>query len=59
MCSFGQIFFPKHVKNDSTRNLELFSAKKTAGNNTEYSTNETILKIHHFGKCLAHAKWAV
>ena len=42
MCSFGQIFFPKHVKNDATRNLELFSAKKTAGNNTEYSTNETM-----------------
>ena len=33
--------------------------QKTAGKNSQYMKNETILKIDHFGKSLAHAKWAV
>ena len=32
------------------------SVQKTAGKNTHYSRNETILKIDHFGRSIAHAK---
>ena len=35
------------------------SLQKTAGKNSQYSRNETILKIDHFGKSIAHAKWGV
>ena len=35
------------------------SVQKTAGKNSQYSRNETTLKIDHFGKAIAHAKWAV
>ena len=30
--------------------------QKTAGNNTKYSRNETILKIGHLAKAIAHVK---
>ena len=30
--------------------------KKTTGKNTKYSRNETILKIGHLAKAIAHAK---
>ena len=33
--------------------------EKTAGKNSQYSRNEIILKIDHFGKSIAHAKWEV
>ena len=48
----------KHVKIVSTNDLELFFAKnrKTALKNTKYSRNETILKIGHHAKAIAHAK---
>ena len=32
------------------------SVKKTAKKNTKYSRNETILKIGHLAKAIAHAK---
>ena len=35
------------------------SVQKTARTNTKYSRNETILKIAHFAKTLAFAKWSV
>ena len=35
------------------------SVQKTAGKNSQYLPNETILKIDQFGKSIAHAKWAV
>ena len=35
------------------------SVQTTAGKNSQYSRNETILKIDHFGKSIAHGKWAV
>ena len=35
------------------------SVQKTAGRNSQYSRNETTLKIDHFGKAIAHAKSAV
>ena len=45
----------KRYKNDSTRTLELFYAKKLFRKNTKYSRNETILKIAHLAKAIAHA----
>ena len=35
------------------------SVQKTARKNTKYSRNERILKIGHFAKAIAHAKWSV
>ena len=32
-------------------------AQKTAEKNSQSSRSETIFKIDHFGKSLAHAKW--
>ena len=45
----------KHVKIHSTNHLELFCAKN-ARKNTKYSRNETILKIGHHAKAIAHEK---
>ena len=45
----------KRVKIHSTDHLALFRAKKSA-NNSKYSRNETILKIGHHAKAIAHAK---
>ena len=45
----------KHAKNYSTRTLQLFCAK-TTGKNTNFGGNETILKIGHLAKAIAHAK---
>ena len=45
----------KHVKIHSTNHLQLFSAK-TAPKNTKYSRNESIFKIGHHAKAIAHAK---
>ena len=33
-----------------------YSLQKTAPKNTKYSTNESILKIGHHAKAIAHAK---
>ena len=33
-----------------------WSVQKTASKNTKYSRNETILKISHLAKAIAHAK---
>ena len=35
------------------------SVQKTARKNTKYSRNETILKIGHLARAIAHAKWSV
>ena len=35
------------------------SVQKTAGKNTQYSRNETILKIGHLAKAIALANWSV
>ena len=56
MLSLGQkLKMPKTCKNYSPRTLQVVSAK-TAGKNIKYSRNETILKISHFAKAIAHAK---
>ena len=38
---------------------ESCSVQKTAGKNTKYSRNETILKIGHLAKGIDFAKWSV
>ena len=35
------------------------SAQKTAPKNTKYSRNESILKIGHHAKAIAHAKYSL
>ena len=45
-----------HVKIHSINHIQLFCAKKNASKNTKYSRNETIFKIGHHAKALAHAK---
>ena len=46
----------KHAKNHSTRTAQLFCKKKRARKNTKYWRNQTILKIGHLQKAIAHAK---
>ena len=54
-----QFFFAqKHAENDSKKQQSC-SVQKPAGKNTQYSRNETILKINHFGQAIAHAKCPV
>ena len=45
----------KHVKIHTTNHLELFCAKKRSRKH-KYSRNESILKIAHYAKAIAHAK---
>ena len=57
---FGsKVFFSKNMLKMNLEEQLSFSVQKTAGKNSQYSRNETILKIDHFGKSIAHAKWAV
>ena len=60
MGSLGQklFFFKKMPKMNLQEQLSC-SVQKTAGKNNQYSRNETILKVDHSGKSIAHAKWAV
>ena len=51
-------FLQKYAENESTRTIKLFCAKN-GWKNSQYSRNETILKIDHFGKSIAHAKWVL
>ena len=57
---FGsKIFFSKNMPKMNLQEQFSCSVQKTNGKNSQYSRNETILKIDHFGKSIAHAKWAV
>ena len=57
---FGsKIIFPQNIPKMNLQEELSFSAQKTAGKNSQYLTNETMLKIDHFGKSIAHGKWAV
>ena len=38
------------------QNINTSCVQKTAGKNTKYARNETILKIGHHAKAIAHAK---
>ena len=45
----------KHVNIHSTNHLQLFFAKNRS-KKTKYSGNETILKVGHHAKAIAHPK---
>ena len=49
----------KNVRKTILQEQKSCSLQKTAQKNTKYSRNETILKIGHFAKAIAHAKWSV
>ena len=57
MVSLGQkLKMPKTCEKPFYKIHSSCSAQKTAGKNTKYSRNETIFKIGHLGKAIAHAK---
>ena len=54
---FGlKIKIPKNLSKSILQLILSFSVQKTAQKNTKYSRNETILKIGHHAKAIAHAK---
>ena len=54
---FGsKIKIPKNVKKSALQIIYSYFLQKTARKNTKYSRNETILKIGHHAKAIAHAK---
>ena len=54
---FGsKIKIPKNMSKSILQIIYSFFAQKTALKNTKYSRNETILKIGHHAKAIAHAK---
>ena len=54
-----KIFFSKNMQKMNIQEQLSCSVQKTNGKNSQYSKNESILKIDHFGKSTAYAKWAV
>ena len=57
MLSLGQrLKMPKRSEKRFFNNVAVVLCKKTAGENTEYSRNETILKIANLANAIAHAK---
>ena len=66
MVSLGQKFkIPKTCETPLSENIRVVLCKKTVPKNTKYSRNDTILKIGHLAKAIAHAraiafaKWSV
>ena len=54
---FGsKIKIPKNMSKSILQIISSCSVQKTAPKNTKYSRNETILKIGHHAKAIAHAK---
>ena len=54
---FGsKIKIPKNMSKSIEEMIYSCSLQKTAAKNTKYSRNETILKIRHHAKAIAHAK---
>ena len=57
---FGsKIFFSKTMPKKNLQEQFSCCVQKTAGKNSQYSRNKTILKIDNSGKSIAYAKWAV
>ena len=52
-------FFSKNMPKMNLQEELSCSVQKTAGKNSQYLTNKTMLKIDHFVKSIAHAKWVV
>ena len=53
-----KFFLQKYAENESTRLFNMFCAKNRWKKQPIFE-NETILKKGHFGKSIAHAKWAL
>ena len=53
-CS--KIKIPKNMSKSILQIVYSCSVRKTASKNTKYSKNESILKIGHHAKAIAHAK---
>ena len=54
---FGsKIKIPKHMSKSIVQIIESCSVQNTAPKNTKYSRNESVLKIGHYAKAIAHAK---
>ena len=54
---FGsKIKIPKNMSKSILQIIYSFFVQKTASENTKYSRNDTILKITHHAKAIAHAK---
>ena len=57
---FGsKIKIPEHMSKSILQIISSCSVQKTAPKNTKYSRNETILKIGHHTKAIAHAKFSL
>ena len=57
---FGsKIKIPKNMSKSIPQIIYTCSVQKTARKNTKYSINETILKMGHHVKAIAHGKWSV
>ena len=51
-----KIFFSKNMPKMNVQEQLSYSVQKTAAKNSQHSRNETILKIDHFGKSIAHTE---
>ena len=57
MVSLGQkLKMPKTCEKPFSENIRVVLCKKPLEKNTKYSKNETLLKIGHLAKAIAHAK---
>ena len=57
MVSLGQkLEMQKTCQKLFYKNIRVVLCKKTARENTNHSRNETVLKIGHLAKAIAHAK---
>ena len=56
MVSLGQKLNIPNMRKTIPQEYKSCSVQKTARKNTKYSKNETILKIGHLAKAIAHAK---
>ena len=57
---FGsKIKIPKSIAKSIVQIIYTCSVKKTASKKTKYSRDETILKIGHHAKAIAHAKFSL
>ena len=56
LASVKNLKCEKDAKNNFTRIAELLCRKNRSKTNAKYSRNETILKIGHLAKAIAHAR---
>ena len=54
--SGSKIKIPKNMPKSILQIIYSCSVQKPAPKNSQYSRNETILKISHYAKAIAHAK---